>query len=395
MDNYGMTIEDPLMDGESEEEEGVSIGEYDVSAIPNDFNMLSLFQFMKSGAIIIPSFQRNYVWDIKRASKLIESIVLGLPIPQIFLYEASRKPRSQFLVIDGQQRLMTIYYFMMGRFPKVEKRTELRQILFDDGAISDDVMDDDEYFVTFNLQLPSSEPGKRNRLSKKSYDMLPDKEGFEMQTVRNVVIKQNQPSGDSSIYEIFNRLNSGGVNLRPQEIRASMYHSEFYTMLFRLNTRSDWRNKFLSVPEPDLHFRDVEILLRSYAMLMNGNDYKPSMVRFLNNFSKSCKTEPHEKIQYLENLFAAFIKSCSILPDKAFHHPSTRKFGTLFFEAAFAASCDEAYHNNKLEVVPLSLDKVNRLMDDQEFKEASRTNTSSTANVKIRMERAKKIINGL
>ena len=105
-------------DGTGETDDS-QIKEYDITASPNDFNMSTMFSFIESGAVKIPGFQRNYVWDIKRASKLIESIIIGLPIPQIFLYEEAR---NKFLVIDGQQRLMSIYYFIKQRFPRKEKR---------------------------------------------------------------------------------------------------------------------------------------------------------------------------------------------------------------------------------------------------------------------------------
>src|SRR5438067_7490019 len=107
-----------------DEQDDYSLREYDITASPNDFNILTLFSFIESGAVKIPGFQRNYVWDIKRASKLIESLILGLPVPQIFLYEEAR---NKFLVIDGQQRLMSIYYFIRQRFPRREKRAELRR----------------------------------------------------------------------------------------------------------------------------------------------------------------------------------------------------------------------------------------------------------------------------
>src|SRR5438552_6015150 len=107
-----------------EEEEDYSVKEYDITSAPNDFNIKTIFDFIESGAVKIPGFQRNYVWDVKRASKLIESIIIGLPIPQVFLYEEGR---NSFLVIDGQQRLMSIYYFIKMRFPRKEKRSELRE----------------------------------------------------------------------------------------------------------------------------------------------------------------------------------------------------------------------------------------------------------------------------
>lgn len=89
------------------EDEQIEVDEFDITATPNDFNVATLFNFIESGAVVIPGFQRNYVWDRQRASKLIESLILGLPVPQIFLYESAR---NKFQVIDGQQRLLSIYF---------------------------------------------------------------------------------------------------------------------------------------------------------------------------------------------------------------------------------------------------------------------------------------------
>ena len=143
-------IEDDMMDSSDD----VSFAEYDVSASPNDFNIKTLFDFIGSGVVKIPGFQRNYVWEIKRASKLIESIIIGIPIPQIFLYEEAR---NRFIVIDGQQRYMTIYYFMKKRFPRKEKRLELRLIFDQNKGIPDAILSDNQYFTDFNLKLPTSQ----------------------------------------------------------------------------------------------------------------------------------------------------------------------------------------------------------------------------------------------
>jgi uncharacterized protein with ParB-like and HNH nuclease domain len=137
-------------------------------------------------------------------------------------------------VIDGQQRLMSIYYFIKRRFPHKEKRAELRRIFDKEGSLPDNVLYDDNYFADFNLRLSDRLPNPLHSLNYKTLGDL--KAQFDFRTIRNVIIKQNRPSDDdSSIYEIFNRLNSGGVNLGSQEIRASLYHSEFYTMLSRVN----------------------------------------------------------------------------------------------------------------------------------------------------------------
>lgn len=72
----------------------VAVTQYDISVIPNDFNITTIFNLIDSGAVEMPVFQRNYIWDKKRASRFIESLILGLPVPQIFLYQ---KERNKFL----------------------------------------------------------------------------------------------------------------------------------------------------------------------------------------------------------------------------------------------------------------------------------------------------------
>ena len=145
------------------------ISEYDITASPNDFNIGTIYHFIESGSLKIPAFQRNYVWDIKRASKLVESILIGLPIPQIFLYE---KARNEFHVIDGQQRLMTIYYFKKGRFPRKEKRGALRSIFDENGKIPDATLSNDEFFRPFGLQLPNAPNRPANKFNREKFATL-------------------------------------------------------------------------------------------------------------------------------------------------------------------------------------------------------------------------------
>lgn len=274
-------------DDYNNEETDFQIDEYDLTATPNDFNVLTIFHFIESGSINIPGFQRNYVWDLGRASKLIESLILGLPVPQIFLYEENR---NKFLVIDGQQRLMSIYYFIKQRFPRKEKRAEIRTIFDRHGRIPDNILGDDLYFDNFRLSLADFGPKRPNKFNSLGYATLGDyKTQFDLRPIRNVIVKQNSPKDDdSSIFEIFNRLNSGGTNLWPQEIRASLYHSEFFDMLYRINTLAGWR-RIAQLPDPDLHMKDIEVLLRSYAMLIDNATYAPPLARFLNNFSRKAQ----------------------------------------------------------------------------------------------------------
>jgi hypothetical protein len=362
------------------------IKEYEISSSPNDFNVLTIMSFLESGRVKIPAFQRNYVWDIKKASKLIESIIIGLPIPQIFLFEESR---NNFLVIDGQQRLMSIYYFIKRRFPQKEKRVRIREIFDSNGSLPENVLYSDDYFVDFNLKYGDDAP---NPLQGENYKTLGDLQAqFDLRTIRNVIIKQNMPTDDvSSMYEIFNRLNSGGVNLGPQEIRASLFHSPFYTMLHRINADPRWR-MFTGLAEADLHMKDMEILLRGFALLFYGVSYKPSMTRFLNEASKKFQALSESDVDYLQNLFHSFLDACADLTPKAFHGRSD-VFTISIYDAVFAATCRGPLEAKGLINQKIDNAKLTALKEDKDFVETSQSRTAGTGNVKTRLERARTLL---
>ena len=386
-------MNDDWFDDYSAEEDVTQIDEYEITATPNDFNILTLVSFIDSGAIRIPGFQRNFVWDRKRSSKLIESLILGIPVPQLFLYEQGR---NKFLVIDGQQRLMTIYYFVKRRFPRKEMRVELREIFDKQGTIPEEIFGNDLYFEDFKLTLSDGLPNVKNKFTGLNYATLGDyKTQFDLRPLRNIVVKQNAPlDDDSAMYEVFNRLNTGGVNLRPQEIRTSMYHSKFYEMLYRLNSLDLWRG-LIGRTEPDLHMKDIEILLRSYAMLIDGEAYAPSLVKFLNQFSKKSGKNDSKQNDYLEKLFSSFLDSARNLPKTAFINPKNSRFNVALFEAVFTATCVEAFKARRAVSGEIELDQIYALANDVEFNQASIVGTTRTSNVDDRLKKAKAIITAL
>lgn len=369
------------------------IDEYEISSSPNDFNVSTIFSFIKSGAVKIPGFQRHFVWDIKRASKLIESLVLGLPVPQIFLYEEAK---NSFLVIDGQQRLMSIYYFMLQRFPRQDKRAELRAV-FDkySGDIPAAIIEDDDYFVPFKLKLPEQIPGNPSRFNGLNYSTLGDyKIAFDLRTVRNIIVKQATSTvNDTAVFEIFNRLNSGGVNLAPQEIRASMYHSDFYAVLQRMNSKPGWR-EIIGRDDFDLHMKDVEILLRAFALMVDGESYSPSMTKFLNLFSKKSKANTQQKNFYLERIFDEFLRATKDLPARSFFNQINNRFNISLFESVFYAACKPVFDGRGTYVSDVTVSKLNELRSSAVFIAASSEGTSKTDNVAKRLGLATKIIGG-
>lgn len=377
--------------GDNENDDpGISFTEYEISASPNDFNVKTLYDFIDSGIVKIPGFQRNYVWDIKRASKLIESLLIWIPIPQIFLYEQGK---NNFLVIDWQQRFFTIYFFIKKRFPKKEKRLELRNIFENHKWIPENILSDNAYFVDFNLSLPEQLPEKKNKFNKLNYSTLvdDDKTGFNYRTIRNIIIKQTLPNdGDSVIFEIFNRLNSGWVNLKPQEIRTSLYHSEFYQMLYEINLDINWRNVLPNLT-PDLNMKDVEILLRWFAMLTNHLNYKPSLSKYLNDFSYKAKKYSTEQIDYLKQIFLIFISKIAQIDQKIFFTKQGR-FNISMYESIFVAITEDAYLRKDLNIKDINLVQIGILKEDSWFIDASAKDTASTNNVKFRIKKAKELL---
>ncbi len=377
-------------DAEQEEDASASFKDYEVTASPNDFNITTIVDFLKSGAVKIPGFQRNYVWDIKQASRLIESILIGLPIPQIFLYQEGK---NSFLVVDGQQRLMSIYYFVTGRFPKTSKRPMLRRIMADKGQLPAEILGNDEYFTKFNLQL-SPKTGSPSRFHKQNYQTLGEnKMDFDLRTIRNVVIKQSSPQEDpdTSVFEIFNRLNTGGVNLRPQEIRSSLYHSNFLQALHRVNLNPVWR-KLIGLPDPDLHDKDVEILLRVFSLVADGDDYTEPMSGFLSAFAKKARKLPETRIRYMEDLFEAFFTMVKDIPRESFAVTESGRFNIAAFEGVFRATCTPAFKANTLNVATLTEAKLLAVRADPGFVAATQEGVGRTAYVKQRVVRAMAVL---
>ena len=377
--------DDEWVETEEGSEEGVQIDQYEITATPNDFNVMTIGSYLDVGAIVLPMFQRNFTWDKARASKLIESLILGLPVPQIFLYE---EEKNKFLILDGQQRLMSIYFFTKGRFPKPHKRSFLRSLLIEQGSIPDEVLHDNEHFQNFNVALPKRDDQRKSPFEGLNYKTLSDyRTAFDLRPLRVVIIKQNEPREDnSSIYEIYDRLNTGGVNLKPQEIRANLYSSSFYRMIYGINQDDRWR-KIIGKPDEDSYMRDIELVLRCFALLVWGDKYKPSMTRFLNEFSNHAKQNfDQPTVALLKDIFDVFLESLNGLPGNAFQNSQTRRFSIALFEAAFVGRCTALWDNKAAQELPsLENDDLQRLARNEEFVVFLQEGTTKQKNISGRL----------
>ena len=383
-----------IIDEFFEEEQDIgeeAIVEYDITTSPRDLTPANIVDMIDSGIIEIPLFQRNYVWDIKKASKLVESLILGLPVPELFFYTEG-DDNNTYKIIDGQQRFLSIYFFVKGRFPKTTDSRFMIRDGINEGKELETLLPDNKIFKDFVLEL-SEDASSPSRYNGKKFATL-DKDTqikFRLRRfLRTVVVRQNKPDDNSSsMFEIFNRLNTGGTPLNAQEIRASLYYCDFYKALVRLNAEEKWR-ALMGKPTQDLHSNDIELILRSIALLKDGDNYAPKMVNFLNSFSQKTKKFSKDETNYFENLFLSFIDSCSLLGEKAFFRNS--RFSKTLFESVFVAACTNAYVDKAMVCKKIDPTSFETLKNDEKFISYLLSGSSSSDNIKGRINRAKEVI---
>lgn len=266
---------------------------YNIASYPSDLTLSGIKEMWDNGAIIIPSFQRKFVWTKKQASLLIDSFLCGLPVPPVFFYIGSDNKNS---VIDGQQRILSIVYFLNGFFGEEDKYSK-KQI--------------------FRLDLPKGSPYKDKTFNE--LDSSDQRKLCYSSILRAINIKQLDPddTGTSS-FRIFERLNTGGTPLQSQEIRNCVYRGIFADILQELNNDNNWRI-IIGKKEEDKHQKDIELILRVFAFTYEYSNYEKPMKEFLNNVMRK---HQHGTLE-TENFKFLFKKTTeiivSILGEKPFH----------------------------------------------------------------------------
>jgi uncharacterized protein with ParB-like and HNH nuclease domain len=379
---------------------GEGLVEYDITATPRDFTPAMIVELMDSGIMEIPLFQRNFVWDIKQASRLVESLILGLPVPELFLYSEGDE-NSRYKIIDGQQRILSIYFFVKGRFPKNNDfRVSIKKDIenWGDENFRKKFLADNNLFKDFQLSLveDENENENENRYNGMKFDTLDSETKIKFRlrrSLRGVVIRQNKPDDNSSMFEIFNRLNTGGEILEPQEIRASLFYCDFYQALVELNENETWR-KFYGAGKnsaQDLHCKDVELILRVLALYYDLENYASSMERFLNRFSQKSKKFSEEEVGNFKKLFIDFLDSCSLLKEDAFFKEKSgrKNFSPTLFDSIFVAVCKHIKEKPGSKIDAKSIEK---LKCDEGFLNCIGQGSASVVKVNNRIEIASRII---
>ena len=207
-----------------------------------DWTAATIVDQLRRGAISLdPAFQRRDAWTDDRKSRFIESLVLGLPIPQLVLAE-NRLGKGRFIVIDGKQRLLSLSKFTGVGLAQdqpalvltgLKVRTDLNRLTYE-----------------------------KLRSQSKYEDLISE---FDNQAIRTVVIRGWK--NEEVLYTIFHRLNTGSVPLSTQELRQALHPGPFLSFAAKFSEESQSLKSLLGLSKPDFRMRDVELVVRFFHFI--------------------------------------------------------------------------------------------------------------------------------
>lgn len=341
-----------------EEDEEDSSYIFDISTEGKTPNIKSLRLDWEDGTLQIPKYQRKFVWTLKQASLFIESLMLELPIPTLmFIVDETNN-----LIIDGQQRMKSILYFV--------------------GAIkADEVSTKEQKFINFKLQgLPKDSPWENKAFS----EFSPKDKKKLLDTSLNVTyITLNNPQDPRAIFYIFERLNKNGTILTPQEIRNCIYAGSFNDFLLDLNQYPNWR-KFLTNDSDTYRQKDVELILRFFALYDNIENYKKGMKDFLSEYMSRpyIRNMDENQIKRKKFLFESTVDAIiSSLGERPFHVKNG-------LNSAVLDSVMIAFSRN-LKHIPNNIsEKYKELYNNEEFYSYCSKSVNDVKSVKSRIQMA-------
>lgn len=276
LDDFNEKIKEYEYDSEIEEkiakifeitdEETLSLNQYNIKHWVSNRSFGELIDMYENEEIKKPEMQRKFVWDSLKCSRLIESIIMGLPIPPLFLLEIEN---NRYEIIDGFQRLSTLYNFINGYPWNSEQKTKRK--------------------------IPSKLSNKISReiRGKTFKDLSPDYQRIlKRSTIPLIEFKQLSPDNSASKYLIFERINTGSEKLSPMQIRKSLAYGNFIVSLYQETEKNEL---FLSLFSKANKNKDshIEAFLRIYVMnSIYSNNYcvkKEGIKNILNDYCEKNK----------------------------------------------------------------------------------------------------------
>lgn len=320
----------------------------------------SLIGQWKNKILRTPDFQRKFVWTLQQSSRFIESMLLGVPIPSLMFYQDAK---SKQLVVDGQQRIKSILYFVgdlnlnLNDIPKEE-------------------------YNRYKFKLTGL--SENSKYEGKSFEELDETDRLNLLYARpldvNLIVLSN-PDNLSSIYYIFERLNTGGTPLKPQEIRNCICAGKFNEFLLDLNKYPTWR-KFFNDSNAVDHLQDVELILRFFALYDRIEQYSRPMKDYLTEYMKNMTNISDEDMVSKEKLFKSTI-------DNVYLHIGSRAFRpNNGINSAVFDSVMLAFAKNEDNIPADIKDKYERLCNNKEYNKYCGQSSGDNSYVRYRIQMA-------
>lgn len=346
-----------VVEGSEDDEEAYVA--YDIASYPADYTLGVIETMWHDGEIVVPTFQRKFVWTIRQSSLLIESLLMGLPVPQAFFYV---DPAGKNMVIDGLQRIKSIVAFFSGEFGEKGIHAKV---------------------VPFKLTGLSSKSPYAGRTYGELDDV--DKRRLKYSVLRVINVRQLGPrDDDTSAYHIFERLNTGGTPLTVQEIRHCVYHGSFVDSLIKLNESAAWRS-IIGKEEFDKHQKDVELVLRVFAIFSRADVYEKPMKEFLNKTMAANVKADSEDAKKFNSIFSDLVgQFVDAVGPKPFHIKGRLNASAL--DSVLGVLL-------RLGCVPENISqRYANLLEDRDFTGTLSVSTSDSAIVKQRIATVRKYI---
>jgi hypothetical protein len=339
-----------------------------VITTPADYPVKSLLDEIQNKNLIVnPGFQRRDVWDRVKKSRLIESLLLNIPIPVVFLAEDEDGTR---VVVDGQQRLRAIEQYVAGGY-----------------ALN-------------GLEVLSS----LNR--KRWVDLTPKQSRVIMQrALRCIVI--SSLSDPNLRFEVFERLNTGGVTLNDQELRNCIYRGPFNTMLNDLAKDGNWL-KLLQRPRDDDRLQHHEMILRFLAMRNRVETYRPPLKSWLSDFMKENRVASEERLSQFRLDFQRAVGAVALVfggpESEAFRRVRAVEGGSIqwdrtlnrpVFELQMLGLIDAPVETLRAKAVAIRTSFAKLSLEDEAFADALSRATADRTRTRLRLERWGNALTGL
>ena len=348
---------------------------FNITSWGADLSFRELISMYDDDELLKPELQRKYVWTKDEASMFIDSLLLGLPVPSIFL----AKENDQKLIIDGYQRIMSVYDYVKGIFSA-------------DGKV----------FKLSNAHSINSK-WRGKAFAELSID---EQRRIKSTTIHAIIFEQKHPADDSGMYKVFERINTSGRNLKPQEIRNCVYHGELNNALMEMNSNIYWR-KLWGSEASDSRMTDVEFILRFIALdhlLQTDTKLKQiSLKKELNSFMENSKSISASEIEQLKTFFNnvvtqiwTLLGSCAFRNlKKAVASDGSVAFASAIhpaiFDAIMLAMAEALRKNKSLVSESVAVSRYIATLQDKEFLSCISQRTTNTDKITTRVDIAKRI----